>query len=166
MDGISSYLPMYLGLLLAGILLVGLEIYIPGGIVGTIGALVLVAAMVVGFRFPEPYGILSALAILAGCVAGIYWWACVFPRTRAGRRFSLEKDGKDFRSDRPEWKGLIGKTGRTITALHPAGIAQIDGHRVDVTTASAWMDSGVEVRVTAVHGLRVIVEPAAAPEAR
>ena len=165
MESVMNLLPLYLGLLMAGVLLVGLEVYIPGGVVGTIGALVLVAAMVVGFRFPAPYGLLSAIAILAGCAGGIYWWARVFPHTRAGRRFSLERDGRDFRSDRPEWQALVGKTGRTVTALRPSGVAQIDGRRVDVTTTSAWLDSGVDVRVTAVRGLRVIVEAASAPGA-
>lgn len=160
MDHVVGILPLYAGLLLAGILLVGVEIYVPGGIAGAIGAVALVAAMVVGFQFPPPYGVWSAMAIMAGCAAGLYWWARIFPHTRAGRKFSLQRDGSDFRSDRPEWQALVGKTGRTLTALRPSGIALIEGRRVDVTSSSAWVDADTEIRVTAVQGLRVVVEPA------
>ena len=163
MDQALGILPLYLGLLLAGILLVGVEIYVPGGIAGAIGALALVAAMVVGFRFPPPYGIWSAMVIMAGCGAGLYWWARIFPNTRAGRKFSLQRDGRDFRSDRPEWQALVGRTGRTLTDLRPSGIALIDGRRVDVTSGSAWVDAGADIRVTSVQGLRVIVEPVTPP---
>jgi membrane-bound serine protease (ClpP class) len=162
MADVSSFLPLYIGLLIAGFLLIGVEVYVPGGIIGSIGIVALVAAMILGFRFPAPYGLWSATLIVVGCGAGLIWWVRVFPRTRAGRTLSLERDTRGFSAANPQWAGLAGREGRTITALRPSGIAQIDGHRVDVTAANQWIEADVPIRVVSVQGMRVIVEPAAA----
>ena len=41
---------LFIGLLLTGLLLIGVEIYLPGGVVGVLGAMALTGAGVVGFR--------------------------------------------------------------------------------------------------------------------
>jgi membrane-bound serine protease (ClpP class) len=153
--------PWYVGLLLAGIGLFGAELYLPGGIAGAIGAAALVGAMVIGFRFPSPFGLWSALLIIAGAGAGVVWWARVFPHTRAGQRFALQRDGRDMHAANPAWKALEGKTGRAVTALRPGGMAEIDGRRVDVVARSQWVEEGTVIRVAAVQGMRIVVEPAA-----
>jgi membrane-bound serine protease (ClpP class) len=160
MDAGWGLWPWYVGLLLAGIGLFGAELYLPGGIAGAIGAAALVGAMVLGFRFPAPYGLWSALLIIAATGAGVVWWARIFPGTRAGRRLSLQRDGRDIHAANPAWKALEGRTGRAVTALRPGGIAEVDGRRVDVVARSQWVDEGTPIRVTAVQGMRIIVEPA------
>lgn len=159
MDEIFRILPVYLGLLLAGVVLIGIEMYAPGGVIGALGGLALAGAMFVGFRFPPPWGGWSAMLIVAGCGLGLFWWARVFPKTKAGKKLSLLREGNDFKSGNPEWKNLEGHEGITLTALRPAGLAEIDGRRVDVTASVQWLDAGQPVRVVSVQGIRVIVEP-------
>ena len=159
MDEVLAVLPVYLGLLLAGMVLIGIEMYAPGGVIGALGGLALAGAVVVGFRFPPPWGWWSAMLIVAGCAAGLFWWARIFPHTRAGKKLSLQRDGSDFKSGNPQWKNLEGRTGITLTALRPAGLAEIDGRRVDVTSSVLWIEAGRPVRVVSVQGIRVLVEP-------
>jgi membrane-bound serine protease (ClpP class) len=52
---------------------------------------------------------------------------------------------------------LIGKTGKASTALHPAGIAQIQGERIDVVSEGELIDAGESISVVRVDGNRVVV---------
>ena len=56
-------------------------------------------------------------------------------------------------SDR-QW---LHKSGTTISALRPAGIAEIDGERVDVVSNGEFIDPGANFIVTRVDGNRIVV---------
>jgi membrane-bound serine protease (ClpP class) len=65
---------------------------------------------------------------------------------------------------------LVGRAGVAASELRPAGIAEIDGERVDVTTEGDWVKSGTPVVVVLAEGMRVVVRPArelgAGPQSR
>jgi membrane-bound serine protease (ClpP class) len=53
---------------------------------------------------------------------------------------------------------LRGRRGVALTALRPAGTAEIDGRRVDVVAeGGALIDRGAEIEVAEVEGTRVAV---------
>jgi len=54
---------------------------------------------------------------------------------------------------------LIDHEGKALTALHPSGLAQIDGQRVDVICTTPYLPAGSPIRVRAVSPGRVEVEP-------
>jgi len=58
---------------------------------------------------------------------------------------------------------LRGKTGVAHSYLRPAGVAIVDGERVDVLTAGEFIPAGTPVRVTRVEGARIFVEPISLP---
>jgi membrane-bound serine protease (ClpP class) len=53
---------------------------------------------------------------------------------------------------------LIGKKGLTITMLRPAGIAEIEGIRLDVVSEGGFLPAGQMIRVAKVEGSRIIVQ--------
>ena len=55
--------------------------------------------------------------------------------------------------------GLLGLTGRTLTGLRPAGVAELGSQRVQVVSQGTFIDEGVEVEVVSVRGARVEVKP-------
>ena len=55
---------------------------------------------------------------------------------------------------------LRGHAGTAASYLRPAGIATIDGRRVDVLTEGEFIAAGTPIRVVRVEGARVFVEPA------
>lgn len=57
-----------------------------------------------------------------------------------------------------EGEALLGKEGVTACVLRPAGIAIIDGRKVDVVTRGAYIDANVRVRVIERSGNRIVVE--------
>ena len=66
-----------------------------------------------------------------------------------------------FSDDAKTREALLGKLGVTVTALRPAGIAEIDGARIDVVTAGEFLEPQIAVEVTDVQGLYVLVRPTA-----
>jgi len=53
---------------------------------------------------------------------------------------------------------LLGRTGHALTVLRPAGVADIDGLRIDVITEGDFLDAGTPIIVSHVEGVRVVVE--------
>lgn len=153
----NERIQLFVGLLLTGMVLLGAEIYLPGGIVGAIGAFCLLGAAVAAWGFPPPWNIIGIAGIAIVLALGIYFWVRIFPRTRAGRRLTLEADGRSFKSNDPGLAGLIGREGEAQSALRPSGIAQIGGQRVDVMAEEGWIEAGGRIKVIAVQGSRVIV---------
>ena len=51
----------------------------------------------------------------------------------------------------------LGKQGRASSPLRPAGIAEIEGERVDVVSDGELIDAGQLVEVTRVDGNRIVV---------
>ncbi len=151
-------LQWYVILLTSGLLLIGLEIFIPGGVLGVIGALALMGAVALGFSaFPSPYGMLSALVILLASAFVLYAWIRFFPRTRMGKVFTLSNSTRDFKASDPH-RELEGLSGTAVTELRPSGIADIDGRRVDVIADGGWISANTPIRVVQARGSIVRVE--------
>jgi len=52
---------------------------------------------------------------------------------------------------------LVGREGVTVTPLRPAGMAEIDGAKVDVVALGDFIERDVRVRVVDNSGNRVVV---------
>ncbi len=154
-----SLLQAYIALLACGVLLLGAEIYVPGGILGAIGGIALFAAMIIGFSFGTLGGTLSAIGIILLAALVLWLWVRVFPKTGAGRRLTLSQDGRVFRLDDADARSTLGHEGVALSPLRPSGIGEVDGRRCDVITRGEWMDAGQRFRVAAVEGTRLIVAP-------
>ena len=82
------------------------------------------------------------------------------PKSRLSGRIALgaataAADGYTAAPDSSAW---IGKTGATLTPLHPAGTARIDGQRLDVVTSGEFIDAGTPVKIVEAHGNRLVVQ--------
>jgi membrane-bound serine protease (ClpP class) len=51
----------------------------------------------------------------------------------------------------------LGRTGTVLSPLRPAGIAEIDGTRVDVVSDGGFIDAGTPIEVARVDGNRIVV---------
>lgn len=153
----SSYLEIYIILVLCGLLMIGVEIFIPGGVLGLLGGLGLAAAAVIGvWKFPEPYGLLNVVGIIGLSALMIYLWLKYLPETPLGKNLTLKNDSADFKShaDNPVKAGM---SGVAKTDLRPSGIATINSKRIDVIAESNWLPKGSPLRVSGVSGSRVLV---------
>lgn len=153
---------IYTALIVAGIFMLGAEIYLPGGILGVLGAICLVGAIIAGFWISPQFGMLSTAGIILASVAGLFVFVRFFPKTPAGKKMTLALDGRDFKAASGRDTAAAGTEGVSETALRPSGIALIDGRRVDVVSAGEWIEAGARIRVVRVAGARVEVISAGA----
>ncbi|MCW5637289.1 MAG: nodulation protein NfeD [Rubrivivax sp.] len=155
-------------LALAGIVLLALEVLvIPGfGIAGVLGIAALVGSLVlslVGPGFTMSFLLAAAgrvvLALVFALVASLVLLRFL-PRLPFGRRLILQGglSAAEGYASAPVSDALwLGKTGRATSPLRPAGIADIDGRRVDVVSDGEHVDAGESIRVVRVDGNRVVV---------
>ena len=59
---------------------------------------------------------------------------------------------------------FVGRTGKTHTALRPAGIAEFDGVKLNVVSDGDFVGAQRSVRVERVEGNRIVVRECAADE--
>ncbi len=163
----------------AGAALILVEVFvIPGfGVAGIAGILL----MAVGFamalvEFELPLGVSFELgylqqaveavsirlaAVILALVAGMVVFSRYLPATRMGRTLILGAETaatQGYVSAPPDFAGLVGKGGRALGPLRPAGIADIEGRRVDVVTLGDFIESGSAVEVVQVEGNRIVVK--------
>ena len=149
---------IFIILLVSGLMLIGAEIFAPGAILGSLGGLALLGAIIAGFSaFPSagPF-IAIAIVFLVGLV--IYLWIKIFPKTSFGKKMTVSNDLSTSKSADATLTELAGKTGVAASQLRPSGYAMIDGRRVDVVTRGEMISKDDPVRVVKVEGSRVIVE--------
>ena len=147
-----------IGLAVSGLLLVLTEIIVPGMVIGIIGTILIIAALVLAF---VKGGVVFGFGLLLGVLlAGgiLFWlWVTYFPRTGMGKRMILQKDGRDWHGYDKKYALLLGKPGVALSMLRPAGIATIEGNRVDVVTRGEMIDAGNPVEVIEIEGNRIVV---------
>ena len=152
---------LYLVLLIAGVMLIGAEVFVPDGILGTIGGLFLLGAATVGFMVFPPA--LAALALLGKVILvclTIAAWVKFFPKTPIGKRMMVSENLKAAHSTDESLPALKGAKGITTSDLRPSGYAEIDGRRIDVLSASGdSIPTDSPIEVVKVEGYRVLVEP-------
>ncbi len=147
-------------LALAGVLGILFELHVfPGyGIAGTLGALALVAAVVLAFG--AGFTVLAVQAIAIAIVVAAVLFALftrAVPRSAFLRRVVFTPvQGPEYVASENHAQ-LLGRTGYATSFLRPAGVANIGGVRVDVLTEGDFVPAGSIVRVSRVEGARVFV---------
>lgn len=154
---------LFFVLLICGLLLIGIEVFVPGAILGTLGAVALLCAAVTGFlAFGTEAGAYIALSILilAGIVLAL--WIKFFPGSSIGKKMTVAHDLSLSKTTAGEMDQLQGKEGEALSDLRPAGFALFQGRRMDVVTQGEMIRKGEVVRVAQVEGNRIVVARVAA----
>jgi len=123
--------------------------------------------MQLGWGQPRVALYIIAIALLL-IVLGLTWVIRSMQKGRLSKSFLVNRDHSNGTSV-PEVAAakeeLIGKTGIAITTLRPAGIAEIDGKRVDVATAGEFIKKGETITVIQAQGMHIRVRAGGAERA-
>lgn len=163
--GFSNGLVIALAVL--GVLGILYELHVvPGhGAPGIIGAILLLLSVLLAFGLP--FFFIAVQTIATSVVATILLFviaARVFPENAFMKRLTFAGvQGPDYVAS-SDFTYLRGRAGTAASFLRPAGVATIDGRRVDVLTEGDFIPAGTNVRVTRVEGARVFVVPANVPD--
>lgn len=146
-------------LFIFGVAMLLTEAFMPGlGIFGIAGLGATVSSIVLAASSVKTGLIMLALALL---LAGVFaFFAFRFFERRGALRHIFLADAElpelgyvaaAHRAD------LLGKEGKAVTSLRPAGTVEIEGRRVDVVSEGGFIPSGEKVKVIFVEGMRVVV---------
>jgi membrane-bound serine protease (ClpP class) len=155
-------------LVAVGLVLLGVEIFVtPGfGLTGTLGLVALLGGLglsLVGAGATWPV-VLTALgqvvvSLLLAIAASLVMLRFL-PRLPFGRRLILETelDAREGFASAPEADLMwLGKRGTAASTLRPAGIATLEGDRVDVVSDGEFIEAGEPITVVKVDGNRIVV---------
>jgi membrane-bound serine protease (ClpP class) len=155
-------------LVLAGLVLLVVEIFVmPGfGIAGVLGILAVVSGLILSLMgagdTPE-FMMRTAARVVSSLLVAIVLSLVILrflPRLPVGRQLILDTGlsaDKGYASAPETDRGLLGKRGRAASALHPAGIADIGGERIDVVSTGDMIDPEEIIEVVRVDGNRIVV---------
>ena len=143
--------------LATGLTLLGAEIFVPGGILGTIGGFSLLGAIVTGFKAFPGYGAYIAVGIIVLAGIAIAAWIKIFPKTPLGKKMTISNDLASAKGTESGLQELLGKKGEAVSELRPAGFAIIDNRRVDVVTQGEMISRGERIQVVNIEANHVIV---------
>jgi membrane-bound serine protease (ClpP class) len=151
-----------------GLLLIAIELFVTPdfGLAGVIGLVALFGGLglsLVGAGATWE-AVVSAMArvavsILIAIVVSVFLLRFV-PRLPFGRRLILETEltAREGFASAPETdRAWLGKRGTAASTLRPAGIADIEGERVDVVSDGEFIRAGEPVTVIRVEGNRIVV---------
>ena len=150
----------YIFWLIIGLVLMAIELVIPGGIAGLIGYCLFMWGIFIGLGGTD-IALYAVLGITIVLVVVLLTFFNHFSRTWIGKLFTLGQRStaqqgyvsNDVQTD------LEGKTGVAQSTLRPAGVARIDDQFVDVVTEGDFIEAGTPIVVVRVVGGRNIVRP-------
>ncbi len=168
--GLLEWLDILLFLLGCTLLLV--EVFlIPGfGIAGIAGILLILTSLYLSLvKYPLPhtpiewktfreaiYSISFSFAVL---LAGFLAFLKFLPRTPLFSHLALSTSlkKKEFTA-LPDYSFWIGKRGKTISHIRPAGKVEIEGKIIDVVSEGEFIEPGEMVKVVKTEGPRIVVK--------
>jgi len=140
-----------------GIAAVIAELVLPGGILGVVGALCLLSAVVMTFvEYGTGAGTGAVVLLFLFGIATLSYWMKYFHKLPVTRSLILNDEaGRDEEHDARQ--DMVGQSGTTLTDITPSGHVLIDGKKIDVMTEGPSIPKGSEVEITATRGPSIIV---------
>ncbi len=172
-----------LALLVIGLILLGIELFVlPGfGVVGLLGALLILVALVGTFVPREPSappfslptlpatwaglktGVITMSLSLLAAVTGLVFLTRYLPDSWLGRRLLLANPaaGPALAAPDPREQVQVGEIGEVLTPLRPGGRARFGDLILDVQSETAYVEVGERVKVVRHEGMMLFVRPLA-----
>ena len=148
-----------IGLIVSGIILLLIEMMIPGfGIFGLTGLLLFLWG-IYDWMGGGPMALITVTVLSVVGVLLLWWIVSIFPNTRLGERLTLRLQSTKEKgyATHPDPNRWLGKVGETKTVLRPAGTMIVEGTFLDVITDGEFYEPGTEVKIISVTGGRIVV---------
>ncbi len=146
-------------LVIIGIVLIVLEFFVPGGIMGLLGVLSIITSLLLAAENIGQMIFSILIAILVTIIASVLLFRRFGYENGIFRRiilFDSTSSEKGYVSN-VNRSDLIGLEGTTVTPLRPAGTAVFNDERIDVVTEGGFISSNKKVKIIKVEGSRIVV---------
>ena len=146
-------------MMIAGFVLLVIEMYIPGfGLAGISGTILMIGGIAAMQPSPLQALLLTLISvILLGIAFSLAMHSISKGRLSRSKLVLNEALGKKDPAEGEDLSYFIGKLGTTHTALRPAGIAEFDGVKLNVVSDGDFVGAQRPVRVERVEGNRIVV---------
>lgn len=155
--GFAGYETLFL--FLAGIVLIILELFLPGGIVGVIGLICVVVSLFLAAGSFTEMAISILIATAVSIIAVILLTKVLGKRMKFFKKFiltdSTNKESGYVSNETRE--DLVGQIAVTATALRPSGTIVLEDERIDVVSEGAFIDKDEQVKIVKAEGSRIVV---------
>jgi len=134
--------------LILGLLLVFIEFYLPGAIMG-IGGGILILTSIVLFAMQTASPIWVVVYVIGTIIVLAYMIKFILRRIKTakpGRSIYLNSDQAGYQASQYD-ASVIGKTGVVVTDLKPGGHILVDGKRLQAISQSGYLPKGTEVLI-------------------
>lgn len=141
-----------------GLILLILELFLPGGIIGILGVLAVLTGLIMAGGSLTGTLIAIAIAIVV-TIIGSYFFLRSFGYNGSLKKlvlFDSTSSEKGYLSHN-ERKDLTGRIGVTATTLRPSGSLRLDDEFIDVVTEGSYIEKGTPVKIIKASGGRVVV---------
>jgi len=148
-----------IGLGIIGLILIYFEFFVPGGILGTLGGLFLVAGLLLSIweQTALIWILVYAVGLILMLVLTIRLALWKIKKTRDKSNFYLAKDQEGYVASSFD-KELIGKMGETLTALRPSGHIKVEEKPYQAVSESGFIKKGSKIKIVSGEGARFIVK--------
>ena len=145
---------------IGGIALIGLEMFIPGGIVGTVGVVTLVYAIIYVNKSTYYIAFILVISLILAVILyyvnrNVFHKKLMFLDRLVLNDSISTKDGYVASESRVE---LLGRKLIAYTDLRPAGVAILENEKLDVVTDGDFIEKGNKIEVIRVEGMRIVVK--------
>lgn len=149
-----------LALMIVGFILCVIEMLIPGfGVSGITGIVALIAGVCMkADSFSE--GLTYTVIVVVGLAVAMTIILLTFRsrKIKSPLLLSKEMEGKDSFLSNDDLNYLVGKKGKVVTGLRPAGKIDINGVEFDVRSETQFIEKGTEVTIIRIQNGSIIVK--------
>lgn len=143
-------------LIIVGVLGLVLEfLLVPGGVVGAISGLTIIAGIVLTYyEYGTVAGNITLIITVIALLVGLFFLL----RSRTWRKLALNTKIESKVNEVDESKVKVGAVGVTVSRLAPGGKAIFDGEVVEVCSSHTLIDENQEVEVLKIEGNKITVK--------
>lgn len=142
-----------------GVVLLAIELIVPGAIIGIVGALAMLAGVLVAFgEFGVQGGLLTLGCVIVALSVVIYIELVWLPKSRLAQWFSMSTT-LTGQSQEPlaDAASVTGADAVAETVLSPSGYVRVAGRRYEAFCRDGYAAVGEELRVVSLDNFRLIV---------
>ncbi|MFJ8089971.1 nodulation protein NfeD [Lysinibacillus sp. NPDC095746] len=155
--GLAGYETLLL--FIVGLALIIAEFFVPGGIVGILGGVLILLSLILAGANVMQMLVAIFIALVVAIIGMVILMKFFGKKLHVLNKLVLTdatttEEGYVSNVNRTE---LLGKVGTTVTPLRPAGTMLFGSERIDVVSEGGYVDAGKHVEVIKVEGSRIVV---------
>lgn len=140
-------------------LLIYVEFYLPGGVVGTAGAIIYIVSIVFFAQAADSFALMLAYVALSGTGLVLLFRMALHRIKSAppGSSVYSEGDQEGYRGSSYD-ESLLGREGVAHTDLRRSGYVKIDGKRFQAISRMGYVEKGTQIKVIGGEGAHLLVK--------